>query len=232
MTRAKQNNILRLPFLLILVMLAGCRGMESSHPPIHPNLNMDFTENFQPQELNSFFANDAAMRRPVPGAVPRGFLREDTRFYFGRTEAGALVDEIPVPMSMELLERGRERYDIFCSVCHGRSGDGSGIIMTGGYGYTPAPTYHSERLRTVSDGYMYDVISNGVRNMPGYGAQIPVADRWAIVAYVRALQQSQYTTGGDIPPSIMRRIEQEGGANMGAGRVGAEGMPAPADTTQ
>ena len=206
--------------LIALLLLAGCRGMEKERPPFHPNLNMDFQESFEPQERNPFFADDAAMRQPVPGTIARGFLREDTRFYYGRTGAGDFVEEIPVPVTLALLERGQERYDIFCSMCHGSAGDGNGIIMTGGYGYTPAPTYHSDRLREVPDGYLYDVIANGVRNMPAYGAQVPVADRWAIVAYLRALQRSQYSTEEDIPPSIMRRIEQEGAANIEGGQQG------------
>ena len=217
--------------LAALVVLAGCRGMRSEDPPIHPNLNMDFQEKFEAQEANPFFADGAAMRTPVPGTVPRGLLREDTEFYLGRTENGAFVEEMPVPATRELLIRGRERYDIYCSVCHGRSGDGQGIIMTGNYGYTPATSYHNERVREAADGYLYDVITNGVRNMPGYAQQVPVADRWAIVAYVRALQRSQNATEADIPPSVLARIEQGSSANINAARMGTGGGGAGADTT-
>lgn len=195
--------------VLSALLLVGCRGMESAEPPIHPNPNMDWQESFMPQEKNTFFADNAAMRKPPTGTVARGFLREDTRFYAGRTEEGAYVERAPVPVTRELLERGQERYNIYCDMCHGKAGDGNGIIMTGtssitgeGYGYTPAPTYHSERLRNVTDGYLYDVIANGVRNMPGYAQQIPVADRWAIVAYVRALQRSQNAQEGDVPAGV------------------------------
>ena len=198
--------------------------MESGEPPIHPNPNMDWQESFKPQEKNTFFADNAAMRKPPAGTVARGFLREDTRFYAGRTETGEYVERAPVPVTRELLERGQERYDIYCEVCHGKAGDGNGIIMTGtssitgeGYGYTPAPTYHSERLRNVTDGYMYDVIANGIRNMPGYAQQIPVADRWAIVAYVRALQRSQNAQEGDVPASITAESQQGQSANMDGG---------------
>ena len=143
-----------------------------------------------------------------------------------------------MPATRELLLRGQERYNIFCSVCHGKSGDGQGIIMTGNYGYTPAPSYHDERLREATDGYLYDVIANGVRNMPGYAQQVPVADRWAIVAYLRALQRSQNATEADIPPSVRARIEQGSSANMNAARTGADGAgaavadTAATDTTQ
>ena len=222
--------VVRAACLAALVALAGCRGMRSEDPPIHPNLNMDFQEKFEAQEANPFFADNAAMRTPVPGTVPRGLLREDTEFYLGRNENGEFVGEMPVPVTRELLIRGRERYNIFCSVCHGKAGFGQGIIMTGDYGYTPATSYHQDRIREATDGYLYDVVANGVRNMPGYAQQIPVADRWAIVSYIRALQRSQYATEGDIPPSVLARIEQGSSANMNAARMGTGGGGG-ADTT-
>ncbi|MCY3593745.1 MAG: cytochrome c, partial [Bacteroidetes bacterium] len=100
--------------------------------------------------------------------------------------------------TVEFANRGRERYDIYCSVCHGVAGDGQGIVMTGGYGFVPIG-FHNDRLRTIEDGYLYEVISQGVRTMPAYAQQIPIADRWAIVAYVRALQRSQNADRDDIP---------------------------------
>lgn len=196
------------------LLLGGCRGMKSERPPIHPNLNMDIQNRFDPQEANPLFADNAAMRKPPTGTVARGLLKADSRYFAGRTEEGEYVDQIPVPVNRVLLERGQERYDIFCTVCHGAAGDGNGIIMTGqsnvtgqGYGYTPAPTFHSERLRGVTDGYIYDVVANGVRNMPGYAQQIPVADRWAIVAYVRALQRSQNADAADVPQGVLSGIQ-------------------------
>lgn len=228
MLRVMSRKTFIAAFLAVLA-LAGCRGMESSEPPIHPNLNMDFQERFDPQEPNPFFEDGMAMRTPVPGTVARGMLREDTRFYEGRTEQGELVERMPVPVTRELLERGQERYNIYCAVCHGRTGDGEGIIMTGDYGYTQAPTYHSDRLREVSDGYLYDVITNGIRTMPGYAHQVPVADRWAIVAYMRALQRSQYAPEEDLPSSVLAQIEQGRSANIEGGRQGA-GAVGEADT--
>ncbi len=209
---------------LAVVLLVGCRGMQSDDPPIHPNLNMDFQERFDPQEFNPFFADGRSMRPPVPGTVARGMLREDVAFYQGRSPGGDYVADLPVPVTRALLERGQERYDIFCAVCHGQAGYGQGIIMTGGYGYTPAPSYHDARLIEVSDGYLYDVITNGVRNMPGYAQQIPVADRWAIVAYVRALQRSQRASEADLPPSVRANIEATTGTAPGGEAAG--GAPA------
>ena len=224
-----------LAFAAALVMLTGCRGMVSEKPPIHPNLNMDFQEKFDPQEANPYFADGRAMRTPVAGTVARGFLRADTRIYNGRGDGGEYLAVMPVPLTRELLVRGQERYNIFCAVCHGKAGDGKGIIMTGGYGYTPAPSYHEPRLRrggeTGADGYLFDVITNGVRSMPGYAQQIPVADRWAIVAYIRALQRSQNAERGDLPADVLRNLEQNQSANMSGGSTGAATGAVTADST-
>lgn len=215
---------LSLILLAAIVVISGCRGTRSDDAPIHLNLNMDFQERYDPQEANPFFADDRSMRPPVPGTVPRGFLRDDVEFYEGRTEDGTYIEELPVPTTRELLIRGRERYDVFCTPCHGRAGDGEGIITTGGYGFTPAPTFHGERLRDVEDGYIFDVITRGVRTMPSYAHQIPVADRWAITAYVRALQRSQYAQPEDVPPSIRADIQDQPAA-------GGSGEAPSADTT-
>ena len=225
MRRLLSPGLLATALLAATVLLAGCRGMRSDNPPVHPNPNMDWQEKFQAQEANPLFADNAAMRKPVSGTVARGLLREDTEFFAGRTEAGEYVERVPIPVSRSLLERGQERYDIYCTVCHGKSGDGQGVIMRGNYGYTPATSYHGERLRNVSDGYIYDVITNGIRNMPGYAQQIPVRDRWAIVTYVRALQRSQNARESDLPESVMQRIEEGRSANMEGQRTGASGSP-------
>ena len=195
-------------------MLAGCRGSVSEAPPIHLNPNMDSQERFDAQEANPFFEDGRAMREPVPGTVARGMLKEDTRFYLGRELDGTFVATMPVPISQEVLERGQERYNIYCAVCHDEAGTGQGIIITGNYGYTPAPSYHDATVaaRMAADGYVYDVIANGVRTMPGYAQQIPVADRWAITAYIRALQRSQNTGVEDVPASELTGLQQGGTA--------------------
>lgn len=187
-------------FALVLAafVFTGCQGSISEKSPIHINPNMDRQERFEAQEANPFFADGRAMRPPVNGTVARGFLKEDVALWTGKTESGEFTS-IPVPVTLELLERGRERYQIYCSVCHGIAGDGQGIIMTGNYGFVPAPTFHSDMLRAQPDGYLYGVVHNGVRTMAGYGSQVPMKDRWAIVAYVRALQRSQYADAGDVP---------------------------------
>jgi mono/diheme cytochrome c family protein len=202
--------------LLTALLLVGCRGRQSDAPPIHPNLNMDFQEKFDPQGYNPLFEDKAAMRKPPTGTVARGLLRDSSELYQGRTPDGEYVERVPIAVNRKVLERGQDKYNTFCAPCHGKSGTGNGVIMRGDYGYTPASSYHVERLRQVTDGYMYDVITNGVRNMPPYAHQIPVRDRWAIVAYVRALQRSQYARPETLPESVVARIEEETGTTIGA----------------
>ena len=193
--------------------LSGCRGMKSEKPPIHPNLNMDFNERFEEQEANPFFADNAAMRQPVAGTVARGYLRttENAPFYYGRSADGGYVQTIPVAMTDDFMARGETMYNVYCTPCHGIAGDGNGIIQTGkggqGYGYARIPSYHDDRLRQIEDGYIYDVITNGVRNMSSYAHQINASDRWAIVSYVRALQLSQAAPEGDVPQAERERLQ-------------------------
>ena len=200
--------------ILVVSLLAGCRTTVSEKPPIHINPNMDFQERFDPQEANAFFADGRSMRLPVPGTVARGFLKEDVRFYEGTDESGVPVEIAPVEITMDLLVRGRKQYDIHCAVCHGKSGDGLGPIMTGKFGYIPAPSYHSDAMRAMPDGHFYGAIANGIRTMPSYAQQVTVADRWAIVAYIRALQKSQFALETEIPESVLAEVRQRGASNI------------------
>lgn len=197
-----------LSYIALLLFLVGCRGSESDLPPVHINPNMDFQEKFEPQEANPLFEDGRAMRPPVPGTVARGFLRANTPFYTGLDSAGTPVTTLPVALTLPLVNRGRERYNIYCSPCHGRAGDGQGIVIA--RGFVPAPSYFDQRLLDAPDGHYFDVITNGYNTMPGYAQQVPVQDRWAIVAYIRALQFSQNAAEGDIPASELARIEGRG----------------------
>ena len=197
-----------------LVMLSACRSTVSEQPPVHLNANMDFQERFDPQEANDFFADGRSMRSPVPGTVPRGFLREDVHFYEGISETGEPLQTAPIGITMAVMKRGQRQYNIFCAVCHGAAGDGIGPIVTGNFGYVPAPSYHTDALRAETDGYFYGAITNGIRTMPSYAQQVSVADRWAIVVYIRALQKSQSATEADIPESILVEVQQRGSANI------------------
>lgn len=188
--------------LLSGLFMLSCRGQISEKPPIHPNPNMDFQERYNAQEVNTFFENNMAMRPPVEGTIARGNLKQDDVYFEGLDEDGNLVEEIPVEVTRDFIYRGKERYDIYCSVCHGGTGDGRGVIMTGQYGYVPAPSFHTDNIRQMPDGHFYSAITNGIRNMPSYATQIKVEDRWAIVAYIRALQRSQ-----NVPESEMEQFD-------------------------
>jgi hypothetical protein len=192
--------------VLASLVAGGCyRGRPSSKAPIHLNPNMDDQPKYEAQEEDDFFANDAAMRVPPPGTVARGELRADVVYYTGMTSDGKPVKKNPVKITMPLLERGRERFNIYCSPCHSRVGDGQGIVVK--RGYVPPPTFHSDRLRNIEDGHIFDVITHGLRNMPSYAAQVPVSDRWAIIAYFRALQRSQDATEADIPVEMRDKVQ-------------------------
>lgn len=184
--------------LLTTILMMGCRGQQSEKPPISPQQNMQFQERFNAQEENSFFDNNMSMRMPVEGTVARGQLKDNDRLYEGTDEDGNYVEENPMDVTRSFLYRGKERYDIYCQPCHGGTGDGQGVIMTGQYGYVPAPTFHRADSYDMPDGEFYSAIKNGIRNMPSYATQIPVEDRWAIVSYVRALQQSQNVSEEEI----------------------------------
>lgn len=185
-----------------LSVLAGCRGQPSEDPPIHPNLNMDFQTKYRPQKKNEFFADGRAMREPVAGTIAKGQLKEDPAYHFGKT-GEAFVTKIPTRITQSLVERGQERYNIYCSVCHGKTGAANGIVIQRNAGMLKPPSFHEERLLSMPVGQIYDAILHGVRgNMPSYAYAIPVADRWAIVAYVQALQLSRRGTLNDVPSDI------------------------------
>jgi mono/diheme cytochrome c family protein len=197
----------RFGLLVMVILISGCyRGKPSEDPPLHLNPNMDDQPRYDAQESSRFFENGAEMRQPVAGTVARGHLQEDVEYYYGRTADSLLVKKMPLILSMDLMQRGRERYNIFCSPCHDQTGSGQGIVIK--KGFLPPPTFHQQRLREVEDGHLYEVIRNGIRNMPSYRHQISVADRWAIVAYVRAMQRSQNARLEDIPAQMRETIKK------------------------
>ena len=150
----------------------------------------------KPLSESDFFTDGLSARMPVEGTVARGMLRTNERLYTGKAN-GLFVGNLPLPVTRDLLMRGRERFDIFCSPCHGRVGDGLGMIVQ--RGLRRPPSYHIDRLREVPDGYLFDVITSGFGAMPGYASRIGVQDRWAITAYIRALQLSQASKIEDVP---------------------------------
>jgi hypothetical protein len=158
---------------------------------------------YEPLAKSDFFADGRASRPLVPGTVARGHLNDDPLLFEGKID-GKPADVFPFPVTRPVLERGRQRFDIFCSPCHGRVGDGLGMVVR--RGFPPAQSLHSDRLRAERAGYFFDVITNGFGRMQGYSAQIPVRDRWAIVAYVRALQLSRHATIDDVPAAEAERL--------------------------
>jgi mono/diheme cytochrome c family protein len=187
-----------------IMLLTGCRGQPSPDPPIHLNLNMDFQDRYLPQAKSELFGDQRAMRPDVPGTVARGNLRDDDHLFRGLIH-GQAATTLPIPLSRELLLRGRDRFNIYCAVCHDQAGTGEGLVVK--KGMLPPPAYSQERLRLMPLGQIFETISHGVRNMPSYASQIPVSDRWAITSYVRALQLSQGASLKDIPQDI---IEMKG----------------------
>ncbi len=158
----------------------------------------------EPLEASAFFADGRASRPPVDGTVARGHLNEDDHLYRGKIE-DEFVASFPFPITMEVMSRGRERYDIFCAPCHDRLGTGQGMVVK--RGFTGPVSFHDQRLKDAPAGVLYDVITRGLGRMSGYAAQIPVEDRWAIVAYIRALQTS-HVTAGDLPAHVREHLER------------------------
>jgi len=213
--------------LLSLLLAAGCDRLDMYDQPRYEAL-----------EASDFFADGRSARPQVEGTIARGALREDEPFYTGK-EGGQLVHQIPIAayraiydgsprrfgqpydetesadLRKALLTRGRERFDIYCSVCHGRAGDGDGMIVR--RGFRRPPSYHTDRLRHAPDGHFYDVVTSGFGAMPSYASRVDVADRWAIVAYIRALQLSQNAQWDDVP------VEQRGSILTAEGVLPVEG---------
>ena len=159
-----------------------------------------------PLRPSDFFGDGRSERQLIPGTIARGHLDDDAAYYQGKGPDGKPLPEFPFPITRPVLERGQQRFDIYCAPCHDRLGDGDGMIVRRGYRHPPS--YHIARLRAVPDGYIFDVITNGFGAMPDYAAQIPVRDRWAIVAYVRALQFSHNANINDVPPEDRSQLNQ------------------------
>jgi mono/diheme cytochrome c family protein len=170
--------------VVMLLAVAGCRQDMHDQPK------------YQPLEASPFFADGRASRPRVPGTIPRGRLDADPLYVTGKSDTG-LSDVFPAPVTHATLDRGHQRFDIYCAPCHDRVGTGRGMIVM--RGYKQPPSFHEDRLRGMSPGYFFDVMTNGFGVMPSYAAQVPVDDRWAIAAYIRALQLSQHATLAEVP---------------------------------
>jgi hypothetical protein len=159
---------------------------------------------YRPLQYSDFWGDARSERDPVPGTVARGQLKEDDAFFTG-TRNGEFVNVVPRPVDRKMLERGRERFDIFCAPCHDRLGEGRGMVVR--RGFPQPPSLHIDRLREAKPGYVFDVITRGFGRQPDMASQIPVADRWAIVAYMKVLQYSQHAPLDAVPAADRQKLE-------------------------
>jgi mono/diheme cytochrome c family protein len=174
-----------------LLFAGGCRQDMHDQPK------------YIPLRQTNFFASGRSAQPLVRGTVARGQLREDTLLYTGMAD-GHAADEFPYPVTEEMVQRGQQRFDIYCSPCHGRTGRGDGMIVRRGF-HKP-PSYFDARLMNAPVGHFFDVITNGFGAMQDYKAQVSVRDRWAIAAYIRALQLSEHATIDDVPPAERAKL--------------------------
>jgi len=177
----------------LLFLLPACR------------LDMHVQPKYLPLAKTDFFGDGRSARPEVAGTVARGHLRLDEHLYTGKVN-GQLAATFPFPITRQDLERGKERFNIFCTPCHDASGTGRGMIVL--RGFPPPPSYHIQRLREAPVGHFFDVITNGLGNMYSYAARVTPEDRWRIIAYIRALQLSQAAAIGDVPPAERERLER------------------------
>lgn len=179
---------------LLPIFLLACRQQMADQP------------RYDPLEPSEFFADRQSARPLVENTVARGMLKDDEHLYEGMS-GGKPAAAFPFPITAEIMQRGRERYDIFCSPCHSRTGNGDGMIVR--RGFTRPASFHIDRLREAPPGYLFNVITNGFAAMPSYRVQITPEDRWAIVAYLRALQASQNAGVNDLPAEARERLMTE-----------------------
>lgn len=183
------------------LVAAGCRQ------------DMHDAPRYEAYEASASFADGRASRTAPAGTVARGWLRDDEALYTGKV-AGQMVDQFPFSIAHADLQRGQQRFNIYCTPCHGKLGDGQGMVVQ--RGLRQAASYHQDRLRQEKTGYFYDVITNGFGAMQGYAEQIPVRDRWLIVAYVRALQLSQHASINDVPADHRAALDAPAAATPSA----------------
>jgi mono/diheme cytochrome c family protein len=176
-----------------LALVAGCRQDMHDQPK------------YKTLAPSAFFPDGQSARPLVADTVARGHLDDDLQFFSGKTAAGKPLDVFPLTVTTDVLQRGRERFNIYCSPCHDRTGSGRGMVVR--RGFKPPPTLHAERLVQAPPGHFFDVMTNGFGAMPDYRSQVAPADRWAIVAYIRALQRSQQATLADVPPEEAAKLQ-------------------------
>lgn len=214
-----------------VMVVAGKRGHTFRKPPVYIFPDMDRQPKLRPQEPNRFFANGISSQFPVEGTIARGEPYEDTPANTGKKPGTTnYVDTIPIPVTAELMARGQERFNIYCAPCHGAAGDGKGVPVK--FGMAIIADLHDNKARRVpqqSDGEIFYTITYGKNLMQGYGPQIPINDRWAIIAYLRALQRSRLASLEDVPAEVRAELSK---AMPAAPSAPAAAPAAPAQPTQ
>ena len=188
------------PRTLVLAFLALCAATVM----VACGENMRYSARIQPYDPSGFYPDQQSARPVISGTVALGMLRGDELLYTGKVN-GQDAAEFPFTITRAVLDRGRQRFEIYCSPCHGLVGDGNGMIVQ--RGLTPPPSFHQQRLRDAPVGHFFDVITNGYGRMYSYAERVTPADRWAIIAYIRALQLSQNATAADVPPEERAKIK-------------------------
>ena len=188
------KKILCLMFVMPWLLWQGCRGYSSEKPPIHVNPNMDTQEKGKPYRESDFFEDGTYMRKPIPGTIARGQLKEDEHFYLGKVQ-GEPAKSFPSQLIIDekFIHRGQQVFNRACAACHSQTGDGGGLV--GKRLLVPPTSLHSEYMYGLPPGHYFDVISNGIRTMQSYKHMLSEHDRWATVAYIRSLQMSQDMDG-------------------------------------
>lgn len=200
--------------LLLAVTTSACRQ------------DMHDAAKYEPLEKSAFFKDGRASRQLIEGTIARGKLKEDKLLFTGR-DGDAISDTFPFPVTAGVLERGRERFNIYCTPCHSRTGDGNGMIVQ--RGYKRPPSFHDDRLRASGPGYFFSVMTNGFATMPSYALQVKAEDRWAIAAYVKALQLSRHADVADLTADERAKLdrgETEPAAGSGSGEAPEHGKEA------
>ncbi len=200
--------------LVPMGLVYKARHSRKTHPRIQVVYDMDNQYKSKTQTENAFFADGMAMRHSPDGTVAQGQLEADDALYRGQVAGDTLfVETFPVEVTSEMMYRGQERFNIYCAPCHGASGDGNGLVNVRAAAlaegtWTPPTDLRGQTVIDRPVGHIYNTIKNGIRNMPAYGPQIPVSDRWAIVAYVRALQLSRNASIEDVPAEVRASLQK------------------------
>lgn len=204
---------------ILLVAILGFRGEKFTNTPLYIFPDMDWQAKFKAQGENHFYVNESDDRPPVPGTVVRGYSSnsfqvfssdltyapaKNPELYTGKDEKGEYIKDFPIEINHELMELGQQKFNTFCYLCHGKSGDGNGITKQ--YGMVATPSYHDDRLRSMAIGEIFETITNGKNQMGAYGAKLSPKERWAIILFVRALQRAEQGTVDDVPVEYRAKL--------------------------